>query len=256
MGLEKLKKVTGLPFCVLKDAISHFGNSEEEFQHFLNTSITAYADKKRSNLTRFPVFDAFYSGRQGVVVSLYSETNSEKTRSYLTAIANLLARSAIAGAPVEECIDDVLSGAICLLGENVSSRDFYHFENDDNEVTGIASAYLGKALALVTLEGCDGASARHLADLIAKNALYYFSDIKEYYKDRTVYDEEEFKNYFIKSLRYRKLIYPDDLRFRSYQVTHNTTRNFHVVDDLLCEFEKKHHLKNRITITDFKVFGI
>ena len=263
MDLKLLKKLTGLPVSVLKNALLQSNNSEDKLKQNLISSIVAHADKKRNNPTMHTVYGVHSLDRNGVVVPLSSETNSDLTSEHLTSFAKMIARNILLGLPIEEDVDELLSETICHLGENVTSKYIYHWNNEDNIVTGYASSYLGKTLALVTLEGVEGATAKNLADLIALNALYYLPDFLDYYPRSCVYDDikcgkllDNIKDDFLKIFKYQHLIFPSHLRGKKFHVTCNTTREFHVVDDLLTLYEREHYLKNKITITDVRVFGI
>jgi hypothetical protein len=263
MDLKLLKKITGLPVFVLRDALLQSNGSENNLQQNLMSSIVAHADKKRNNPTMHTVYGIHSLDRNGVVVPLSSETNSDLTSEHLTSFAKVIARDILLGLPIEEDVDELLSETICHLGENVTSKYIYHWNNEDNNVTGYASSYLGKTLALVTLEGVEGATAKNLADLIALNALYYLPDFLDYYPRSCIYEDikcgklsDDVKDEFLKLFKYQHLIFPSHLRGKKFHVTRNTTREFHVVDDLLKLYEKEHHLTKKITIADVRIFGI
>ena len=263
MDLMLLKKLTELPVSVLKDALLQSNGFNDKLQQNLMSSIVAHADKKRNNPTMHTVYGVHCLNGRGVVIPLSSETNSDLTSERLTSFAKMMARNILLGLPIEEDVDELLSETICHLGENVTSKYIYHWNNEDNNVTGYASSYLGKTLALVTLEGVEGKAAKKLADLIALNALYYLPDFLDYYPRNCIYDDikdgkllDNVKSDFLKLFKYQQLIFPSNLRGKKFQVTRNTSRDFHVVDDLLTLYEREHYLKNKITITDVRVFGI
>ena len=258
MDIKKLKRSLGLPMEIIKEALLLSGGEDNRFYKTLYGVMDNWAEKKRNNPTKFPVFGAYVRDQKGVVVPLLTETKTTQTHKVLSEFATELAASIVDGMPVEDDINELLSAHICRFGENITVGNVYHFNEDDNTVIGIAGSYLNRSLALVTLDGIEGESARNLANLIALNALYYYPLFEEYYGKDKLYCNgkllSEAKREFINSLRLQKVIFPEELGRSYYYITANSKRNFHVVDDLLILYAKKHHSKVA-SITDFVVFS-
>lgn len=260
MNDKKTKNDVRLPLSILYEAMMLSCGGSDNFCKTVYGVINTSAEKKRNNPTHFPVFGVYYDEKGGVIVPLLTESQATETQKIVGDFATELSVDIASKMPVEENIDELLSGYICALGENISAGKVYHWDNADNTITGVGCSYLNRAVAVVTIEGCSGVVAQKLADIIALNALYYFPSFKDYYILSKMYDGDDFSNKFKKDfithLSYSKLLFPYELRDQIYNITYNCSRKYWVIDDLLGKYAKEHFLKTNPKIIDFKIFGI
>lgn len=165
--VNELRKTTGAGMMDCKKALMETGGDIEKAVDFLRTKGLAAASKKAGRAATEGLVAAFVAGngKSGVLLEVNSETDFvAKTDKFQAFVADVAAHI-LAAAPADldallqqpyhqdasKTVQDVLTAAIAVIGENMQIRRFARYES-----TGLVGSYIhagGKIGVLVDLAG-------------------------------------------------------------------------------------------------------
>lgn len=171
----ELRAKTDAPMMECKKALTEADGDMGRAEEILRVKLGGKASKASARITAEGVVETYISGNVGAIVEVNSETDLVAKNEEFLAMVNLAAKlvaennpadvAALAALPHDgKTFDDVRTGLIGKIGENMTVRRFQRFET-----TGKLASYLhGTRIGvIVDFEGADEQVGKDLAMHIA-----------------------------------------------------------------------------------------
>ena len=179
--VKELRDSTGAGMMDAKKALSETNGDMEAAVDWLRTKGLAKAAKKADRIAAEGLVGVAVTGGKGVAVEVNSETDfvaknadfQGLVRGITDAALGVSDLDALKAAPVGgKSVEDVLTGAIATIGENMTLRRMAVIEGDAVAayVHNAAADGMGKIGVLVALKGADNGIGKQIAMHIAATA--------------------------------------------------------------------------------------
>ena len=179
--VKELRESTGAGMMDAKKALTETNGDMEAAVDWLRTKGLAKAAKKADRIAAEGLVGVAVTGGKGVAVEVNSETDfvaknadfQGLVRGITDAALGVSDLDALKAAPVGgKSVEDVLTGAIATIGENMTLRRMTKIEGDTVAayVHNAAADGLGKIGVLVALKGADNGIGKQIAMHVAATA--------------------------------------------------------------------------------------
>ena len=267
MEIKTLRKETGFPFLLLKKIVDEYKKSNSRnVDRLFRKYMQEYSNQFKDRETRFSTYGYHYLYSSYVVVEILSETNSRELINILSDFATSTARKIIFNGYTPD-LEKEFCELRCRFGENIQLGKISTIEKSFSQK--IFGFYKPKknsdklcAVIIETQEATFQSSYLEvIAELIAKNAVFYYGEYLEARKDVSNLD-------FIKFLRNKHLLFCDDyVKIPSLAKSITIGQHLDVCSNILYNNECHGHNEmrngrfankklNRITIKKIEVFGV
>lgn len=171
----ELRAKTDAPMMECKKALTEADGDMARAEEILRVKLGGKASKASSRITAEGVVATYIAGNVGAIVEVNSETDFVAKNDEFLAMVNLAAKlvaennpadvAALAALPHEgKTFDDVRTGLIGKIGENMTVRRFQRFETTGKLASYLHGARIG---VIVDFEGADEQVGKDLAMHIA-----------------------------------------------------------------------------------------